>query len=133
MPRMFEDIYRICTGEILKTENGRIAAEIYERVMTTCLPVSKEQVRSCCGYDAQSDSYAYEMIYPRQFPPFGEVVDYTENGDGTLTLYVDGVWPDNGSDRAFSNRIVVQPFEDGTFRYLSNSIEKQELDIPVVK
>ncbi len=133
MPRMFEDIYRVCTGEILKTENGKISAEVYERVMTTCFPVSVEQVRNYCGYDAGSNSYEYEMIFPRQFPPFGEVVDYTQNGDGTITLYVDGVWPDYNSDYAFSNCIVVQPFEDGTFRYLSNSIEKQELDIPVVK
>jgi hypothetical protein len=25
---------------------------------------------------------------------------------------------------------VVQPFEDGTFRYLSNSIEQIELELP---
>ena len=52
--------------------------------------------------------------------------------DGTLTLFVDGVWPDYGSDYAFTNQIVVRPLENGAFRYLSNSIQKQELDIPVV-
>lgn len=31
------------------------------------------------------------------------------------------------------NNIVVQSFEDGTFRVLSNSIEKKELDIQIVK
>ena len=46
---------------------------------------------------------------------------------------MDGVWPDYNSDRAFRNKIVVEPFEGGTFRYLSNSIEKLELDIPNVK
>ena len=30
------------------------------------------------------------------------------------------------------NQIVVQPFEDGTFRYLSNSIEQKELDLPPI-
>ncbi|MCI9065036.1 MAG: hypothetical protein HFI53_04120 [Lachnospiraceae bacterium] len=34
------------------------------------------------------------------------------------------------SDLAFTNRIVVQPFDDGTFRYLSNSIEQKELKVP---
>lgn len=129
-PCMFEDIYRVCTGERLQTENGRIAAETYERVMTTCFPVSAEQVRECCGYDAGTDSYGYEMVCARQFPPFGEVVDYTRNRDGTITLCVEGVWPDYYSDCAFASRIVVAPFADGTFRYLSNSIEQRELELP---
>lgn len=133
MPCMFEDIYRVYTGELLKPEKGMIPAEVYERVMTTCFPVSVEQLREYCGYQADIDAYEYEMIFPRQFPPFGEVVDYTRNNDGTLTLYVDGVWPDYDSDYAFTNRIVVQPFADGTFRYLSNFIEQKELVIPRVE
>lgn len=133
MPCMFEDIYRIYTNEPFKTEGGLIPAEIYERVMTACFPVSVEQVRKHCGYRADADAYEYEMIFPRQFPPFGEVVDYSRNGDGTITLYVDGVWPDYNSDYAFTNQIVVQPFEDGTFRYLSNSIEQKELELPRIE
>lgn len=133
MPCMYEDIYRVYTGENLKTEDWKIPAEEYERVMTTYFPVSVEQLRENCGYDETSDSYKYEMIYASPYPPFGEVVDYTENTDGTITLFVDGVWPDYNSDQAFRNVIVVEPFEDGTFRYLSNSIEKLELDIPIVR
>ena len=132
MPRMFEDIYRIYTGEILKAENQVIPAELYEMIMTTYFPVSVEKVRELCGYDKGSGTYPYEMIYSRPYPPFGEVVDYEENGDGTITLYVDGVWPDYNSDYAFTNIVVVQPFEDGTFRYLSNAIEKKEMEIPII-
>jgi len=132
MPCMFEDIYRIDTGENLKPQNGRIPAEMYERIMTTYFPVSIEQLREKCGYDEKSDSYAYDMIFSRQYPPFGEVVDYTENDDGTLTLTVDAVWADYNSDLAFTNRVVVQPFADGTFRYLSNAIEEKELEVPKV-
>lgn len=130
MPCMFEDIYRIYTGEILRTENWRIPANIYEKIMTACFPVSIEQLREKCGYDEESNSYEYEMIFASQYPPFGEVVDYTENQDGTITLVVDGVWADYNSDCAFTNTIVVQPFDDGTFRYLSNSIEQKELEVP---
>lgn len=133
MPCMFEDIYRIYTGENLKTQDWKIPAEEYERIMTTCFPVSAEQLRKYCGYDEQSNSYEYEMIYASPYPPFGEVVDYTENADGTITLIVDGVWPDYNSDLAFRNVIKVEPFEDGTFRYLSNLIEKREMDIPIVR
>ncbi len=133
MPCMFEDIYRIDTGENLKPQNGRIPAETYERIMTTYFPVSVEQLREKCGYDEKSDSYVYDMIFSRQYPPFGEVVDYKENDDGTLTLTVDAVWADYNSDIAFTNRIVVQSFADGTFRYLSNSIEQKEMEIPKIE
>ena len=130
MPCMFEDIYRIYTGEILRTENWRIPADTYEKIMTTYFPVSIELLRERCGYDKDSNSYEHEMIFASPYPPFGEVVDYTENPDGTITLVVDGVWADYNSDLAFTNVIVVQPFDDGTFRYLSNTIEQKELEVP---
>lgn len=133
MPCMFEDIYRIDTGNRIQPKNGEIPAKTYEKIMTTYFPVTVEQVREKCGYQADTDSYPYEMIFSRQYPPFGEVVDYVENPDQTITLMVDGVWPDYDSDCAFTGRITVEPHDDGTFRYLSNSIEKGELDIPVVE
>lgn len=132
MPCMYEDIYRIHTGENLRTENQEIPAEQYEKIMTTYFPVSIEQLRKYCGYIEDSGSYPYEMIYASPYPPFGEVIDYTENVDGTITLMVDGVWADYNSDCAFTNQIVVQPFEDGTFRYLSNFIEQKELELPPI-
>jgi len=112
MPCMYEDIYRISTGENLKTEDWKIPAEEYERIMTTYFPVSVEQLREHCGYAEGSNSYEYEMIYASPYPPFGEVVDYTKNADGTITLIVDGVWPDYNSDLAFRNTVVVLPFEE---------------------
>ncbi len=128
MPCMFEDIYRIYAGE--NFESWTIPADTFEKIMTTYFPVSTEQLREKCGYDENSNSYEYEMIFSSPYPPFGEVVDYTENSDGTITLVVDGVWADYNSDLAFTNTIVVQPFDDGTFRYLSNSIEQKELEVP---
>ncbi len=124
VPCMFEDIYRIATGEILQVKNDRIPAKVYENIMTTYFPVSVEQLQKKCGYDRDSDSYQYERSYENPYPPFGEVVDYTENVDGSITLFVDGVWPDYNLDCAFTNEIVVMPFSDGTFRYLSNTIEQ---------
>lgn len=132
MPCMFEDIYRIYSGENLRVENSRIPADLYERIMTTYFPVSIESLRKKCGYDKNTNSYAYEMILASPYPPFGEVVAYTENADGTMTLTVDGVWADYNSDYAFVNQIIVQPFADGTFRYLSNVIEQKELEVPKV-
>lgn len=136
MPCMFGDIFRIHTGENFKPLNGRIPADTYEKIMTTYFPVTADQLRKRCGYDESSDSYEYEMLFSNPYPPFGEVVDYSispadaENADGTITLIVDGVWVDYNSDLAFTNRITVQPFADGTFRYLSNTIEQKEMEIP---
>ena len=127
IPCMYEDLCRIHTGKEPEVKNGRISAAQYEKVMTTYLPVTREQVQRLCDYDAKTDSYPYEMILHRQYPPFGEVVDYTENTDGTITLTVNGVWIEQGTDCAFTNTIVVQPFEDGTFRYLSNSITPKQM------
>ena len=132
MPGLFDDLYRIDTGNNFKAEKNMVDAETFERIMTTYLPVSVEQLRHFYEYDATKNSYIYEQIYASQYPPFGEVVDYTENIDGTITLIVDGVWPDYNSDLAFRNTLVVQPFEDGTFRYLSNSIEPMELELPPI-
>ena len=123
-PSLYDAIYRIHTGKILPSDTRRIPAEEYETIMTTYFPVTVEQLREHCGYDEGSDSYEYEKMHVTQYPPFGEVVDYTENADGTITLIVDGVWPDHNTDLAFRNTVVVQPFEDGTFRYLSNSLEE---------
>lgn len=130
MPCMFEDIYRIYTGKNIEVQNGMIPAEEYESIMTTYFPVSVEQLRENCEYDKDSNSYVYEMIWPTPFPPFGEVIDYRENTDGTITLIVDGVWPDYNSDCAFTNEIIIQPFANGTFRYLSNSITQKKLELP---
>lgn len=46
--------------------------------MTTYFPVSVEQLREHCRYNADHSSYEYEMIYASPYPPFGEVVDYTK-------------------------------------------------------
>lgn len=123
-PSLYDAIYRIHTGQILPSDTKRIPSGKFENIMTTYFPVTVEQLRECCGYDEDSNSYEYEKMHVTQYPPFGEVVDYTENADGTITLIVDGVWPDHNTDRAFRNTVAVQPFEDGTFRYLSNSIEE---------
>lgn len=132
MPGLFDDIYRIYTGENLKVEKGKIPADIYEKVMTTFFPISVEQLRGRCGYNADTHSYNYEMVLAVPYPPFGEVVDYDNNEDGTITLFVDGVWADYNSDFAFTNKIVVQPYQDGTFKYLSNFVEEKEMELPAI-
>lgn len=131
VPCMFDDIYRLYTGENLKPDGGWIDADKYESVMLSMFPVTVTELRDNCDYNLEKDSYRYHVILGKQYPPFGEVVDYIYNDDGTVSLIVDAVWVDKGSDIAFRNTLTVKPEEDGTFKYMSNHIEKMECDIPV--
>ena len=131
VPCMFDDIYRLYTGENLKPDGGWIDADKYESVMLSMFPVTVTELRDKCDYNPEKDSYRYHVILGKQYPPFGEVVDYTYNDDGTVSLIVDAVWADKGSDIAFRNTLTVKPEDDGTFKYISNHIEKMECDIPV--
>ena len=131
VPCMFDDIYRLYTGENLKPDGGWIDADKYESVMLSMFPVTVTELRDNCDYNSEKDSYRYHVILGKQYPPFGEVVDYSYNDDGTVSLIVDAVWADKGSDIAFRNTLTVKPEDDGTFKYMSNHIEKMECDIPV--
>lgn len=131
VPCMFDDIYRLYTGENLKPDGGWIDADKYESVMLSMFPVTVTELRDKCDYNPEKYSYRYHVILGKQYPPFGEVVDYTYNDDGTVSLIVDAVWADKGSDIAFRNTLTVKPEDDGTFKYMSNHIEKMECDIPV--
>lgn len=131
VPCMFDDIYRLYTGENLKPDGGWIDADKYESVMLSMFPVTVTELRDNCDYNSEKNSYRYQVILGKQYPPFGEVVDYIYNDDGTVSLIVDAVWADKGSDIAFRNTLTVKTEEDGTFKYMSNHIEKMECDIPV--
>lgn len=125
---VFLDIYRMQTGETPELKEGKISAELFESVMTKAFPVTVELLREHCGYEAESQSYPLERGCSRQFAPFGEVVAYRENDDGTLTLFVEAVWADYNTDCAYKNEIVIEPYGEGTCRYLSNKVEKTATD-----
>ena len=132
MPGMFEDFYYIKYHEAYRDSFDAIPGELFEEVMTTYLPVTVSDLRNAYEYDEPTETYRQETVYNSPNPPFLEVTDYKYNSDGTITLYADGVWPDHNSDHAFSSVIVVKPFDDGTFRILSNDITEQEVRLPSV-
>lgn len=133
MDGIFEDLYHIAYGEPYRESTDCIPGDLFERIMTTYLPVTIEQLRNAYTYDAEKDVYYQDIVYNYPYSPFGEVVDYQYNADGTLSLYVDGVWSDKNSDCAFVNKLVVQTFSDGTFRILSNHVEEKELELPTIR
>ncbi len=132
MPGMFEDFYYIKYHEGYRDSFDAIPGELFEEVMTTYLPVTVSDLRIAYEYDETTETYRQETVYNSPYPPFLEVTDYKYNSDGTITLYADGVWPDYNSDYAFTSVIVVKPFDDGTFRIISNDVTEQELKLPPV-
>ena len=111
-------------------ENGYPAVDSRNQINMT---ESEKVVEFCEKVDTQEEA----EITILEVSCLGEFVKNdlnTKDGnvDGTITFIVDGVWLDYNSDLVFRNEIVVQPFEDGTFRYLSNSIEQIELELPPI-
>ena len=101
----------------------------------------------------------YDAEYPDI--PYPEVVAYEENTDRTITLTVNAVYQNDNTSRAFSHIVVVRLLNDGcfqyvsnhmifpedayeawwhserltedtTFRYISNTIEKKESEVPII-
>lgn len=132
MPGLFEDFYYIKYGRCYETACDIVPGDVFEDILTTYLPVSIDQLRNAYYYDDARKEYHQDLAYNRPYPPFGEVVDYRYNGDGTITLFVDGVWPDYKSDYAFTSEILIRPFSGTSFRILSNKVEEKELKLPAV-
>lgn len=107
----------------------RIPEELFENVIRTYIDMDGEDIRSRTTYFSEDRSYEYK---PRGFYeleatlPYPEVVDHTENRDGTITLIVNAVYPNENTSKAFSHELVVRPLADGSFRYVSNRIISPE-------
>ena len=59
-------------------------------------------------------------------PIYSEVVGFTENSDGTLTLTANVVFPYAGDSKVFAHEVVVRPLENGGVQYVSNRIIPSE-------
>ena len=65
-----------------------------------------------------------EVEYPEY--PYSEVVGFTENNDGTITLIANVVFPYAGDSKVYAHEVVVRPLEDGGVQYVSNRIIPSE-------
>ena len=77
-------------------------------------------------YNADTDSYIfrprgfYEFDYAEI--PYPEVQAYEENADGSVTLFVNAVYPNGNTSKLFTQKVTVKD-EDGNIYYLSNEID----------
>lgn len=60
-------------------------------------------------------------IYKPGGIPYPEIMDYKKNGQ-ILTLTVDAVWIEKGTDCAFTHVVKIKEKPDGSFSYVSNRV-----------
>lgn len=132
---IFDNFYPILYGQSIPyvaDENLAVGAvylipeEIFENVIMTYYNVSKEALQRETTYIPEKAAYEYR---PRGFNeveysdiPYPEVVDYTENQDGTITLIVNAVYSNGNTSVAYSHRTVIRPLDGDCFQYVSNQM-----------
>ena len=108
----------------------RIPKEEFESVIMTYFNIDSETLQSKTVYYSEDSTYEYkprgfeEVEYPEY--PYSEVVDFTENSDGTITLTANVVFPYAGDSKVYAHEVVVRPLENGRVQYVSNRIIPSE-------
>ena len=108
----------------------RIPKEEFESVIMKYFNIDSETLQSKTVYYSEDSTYEYkprgfeEVEYPEY--PYSEVVDFTENSDGTITLTANVVFPYAGDSKVYAHEVVVRPLEDGGVQYVSNCVIPSE-------
>ena len=108
----------------------QIPKEEFESVIMKYFNIDSETLQSKTVYDSVDSTYKYkprgfeEVEYPEY--PYSEVVGFTENNDGTITLIANVVFPYAGDSKVYAHEVVVRPLEDGGVQYVSNRIIPSE-------
>ena len=129
--RFYPDIYELPVPFEANDDSGvgavyRISAEMFEHVVEVHFRIDHEELRKRTTYIPEDQTYEYRPrgFYEAEYPdiPYPEVVSYEEKNDGTITLTVNAVYPEENTSRAFTHKTVVRPLDDGGFQYVSNQI-----------
>lgn len=108
----------------------RIPKNEFESVIMAYFHIDSETLQSKTVYYSEDSAYEYkprgfeEVEYPEY--PYSEVVGYTENSDGTITLTANVVFPYESDSRVYAHEVVVRPLEGGGVRYVSNRMMPSE-------
>ena len=108
----------------------QIPKEEFESVIMKYFNIDSETLQSKTIYDSENLTYEYkprgfeEVEYPEY--PYSEVVGFTENSDGTITLTANVVFPYSGNSKVYVHEVVVRALEDGGVQYVSNQIIPSE-------
>ncbi len=108
----------------------RIPREEFENVIMTYFNIDSETLQSKTIYYSEDATYEYRPrgLYEVEYPehPYPEVIGYSKNSDGTITLTVNVVFPYAGDSKVYSHEVVVRPLDNGGVQYVSNRIIPSE-------
>ena len=108
----------------------QIQGELFENVIGAYFNMDRETLRSKTTYLSELAAYEYRPrgFYEVEYPDiaYPEVVSYTENEDGTVTLYINAVYPSGNMSKEFAHITVIRPLSEESFQYVSNEITLPE-------
>ena len=104
----------------------RIPKDEFETVIMTYFDIDSATLQSKTTYFPEDETYEYKPrgFYEIEYPeiPYPEVVDYSENPDGMLTLTVNVVFPERLTSKVYAHEVVIRPLDGGGIQYVSNHI-----------
>lgn len=136
---MYDILYRKENGEYVPCAADdnlgvgavyRIPKDEFESVIMKYFNIDSETLQSKTVYYSKDSTYEYkprgfeEVEYPEY--PYSEVVGFTENSNGTITLTANVVFPYSGNSKVYVHEVVVRALEDGGVQYVSNRIIPSE-------
>ncbi len=132
---VFDNFYPLLYGEpvpYIADENLGVGAvyqipeDIFENVIAAHFNIDREELWRKTTYFSEEAAYGYRPrgFYEVEYPdiPYPEVVNYTENQDGTITLIINAVYPNGNTSAAYSHKTVIRPLDGDCFQYVSNQM-----------
>ena len=123
----YQEKYRrpVTTDSNMKGDIYEISQKEFEDVIALHIRVDSENLQSKTTFFQDKNTYRYRPrgLYDCYFPTYPEleVIEYSNNEDGTITLTVNAVCEWENNDTAFRHEVVVRPTDKGV-QYVSNHI-----------
>ena len=136
---LFEYLYRLQMDENFYgeryafdgTKGRRILPQaLFESVLGQYLTIPVETLREQAHYLAAEGGYPWVeqncVTWDYQPVLVPDVTGFQRNDDGTLTLTVEVISAEDGTDRLFTHELTVRPLGGRSFQYVSNRIVNGE-------
>ena len=129
---LYEFLYAKETGKRPDEETYRdgIPKQEFEDIIGRYFDIPAGRLEQFARYDSGTGRYPWIPIgipnRVRQLQPsFPEVVRCTENGDGTVTAFVEAVSTEEGLDCYYAHEVALRRREDGRYLYAGNRVDRE--------